>query len=418
MLGVLVFAGPVAAQLTPPKPSRVILPSEHLMRVWKKPPEWLVMALDLFAGGQVAATDGWYRVNSSKIRHDWAETLRRFDRNGDGYVARDEIPLPDTDFARLDRDHSGRLNPEDLEFPKNSLARARSKIIMSFADADRDGRLAESEFNQAIFMAKRDNFTLHMYFADSVGDLEKEFASSAKAGMPFMALGDFQEIVDRNAIRYAQPIPPRPDDEFDRARRETLLLAFARRDLGSCLEGPSLEAPAPDFSLPDVDSEELYRLADHIGSKPIVLIFGSLSNPHFRTEAGNLAKLQHRYGDRAEFRFIYGRESHTTDGWRLPINDQANLKITQPTTSKDRTALAKYCRAKLNLKLPTSVDTMDDRVWSLYSGGPTRLYLIDRAGRIAYKGARGPFGFKVGELEQSLILELASDTEGGAGKDR
>ena len=38
---------------------------------------------------------------------------------------------------------------------------------------------------------------------------------------------------------------------------------------------------------------------------------------------------------------------------------------------------------------------------------PSRLYLIDRDGKVAYKSGRGPFGFKPAELEQSLVLLLA-----------
>src|SRR5262249_131160 len=52
------------------------------------------------------------------------------------------------------------------------------------------------------------------------------------------------------------------------------------------------------------------------------------------------------------------------------------------------------------------VDEMNDRVGHLYSGMPDRLYLIDANGRIAYKSGRGPFGFKTGELEQSLVMLL------------
>jgi alkylhydroperoxidase family enzyme len=54
---------------------------------------------------------------------------------------------------------------------------------------------------------------------------------------------------------------------------------------------------------------------------------------------------------------------------------------------------------------------MEDHVGHLYSGMPDRLYLIDRDGRVAYKGGRGPFGFKVGELEQSLVMMLLDEAE-------
>ena len=40
---------------------------------------------------------------------------------------------------------------------------------------------------------------------------------------------------------------------------------------------------------------------------------------------------------------------------------------------------------------------------------PSRMYLIDRQGKVAYKSGRGPYGFKPAELEQSLILLLQSE---------
>jgi alkylhydroperoxidase family enzyme len=56
------------------------------------------------------------------------------------------------------------------------------------------------------------------------------------------------------------------------------------------------------------------------------------------------------------------------------------------------------------------VDRMDDPVGASYSGMPSRLYLVDRKGKVAYKTGRGPFGFKPAELEQSLILLLQDES--------
>jgi hypothetical protein len=56
-------------------------------------------------------------------------------------------------------------------------------------------------------------------------------------------------------------------------------------------------------------------------------------------------------------------------------------------------------------------------VASLYSGLPSRAYLIDREGKIAYKGGRGPFGFEPASLEQSLLLLLQSDPTTALGPD-
>jgi hypothetical protein len=60
----------------------------------------------------------------------------------------------------------------------------------------------------------------------------------------------------------------------------------------------------------------------------------------------------------------------------------------------------------LEISMPLLVDDIDDRVGHAYSGMPDRLYVIDRDGKVAYKGGRGPFGFKSGEMEQALILLL------------
>jgi hypothetical protein len=60
------------------------------------------------------------------------------------------------------------------------------------------------------------------------------------------------------------------------------------------------------------------------------------------------------------------------------------------------------------------VDTIDDAAGARYSGMPSRLYLIDRSGKVAYKSGRGPFGFKPAELEQSLVLLLRAEADSEA----
>ena len=61
--------------------------------------------------------------------------------------------------------------------------------------------------------------------------------------------------------------------------------------------------------------------------------------------------------------------------------------------------------------MPVLVDGLDDAVGHAYSGMPDRLYVIDRDGRVAYKGGRGPFEFKPAEMEQSLILLLLDEAK-------
>jgi hypothetical protein len=113
-----------------------------------------------------------------------------------------------------------------------------------------------------------------------------------------------------------------------------------------------------------------------------------------------------RYKDQVAFLAVYVREAHPTDGWREPGNDKVGISIAQPRTSVERQKAAQQCCATLEITMPLLVDTLDDRVGHAYSGMPDRLYVIDRAGKVAYQGGRGPFGFKTGEMEQSLIMLL------------
>jgi alkylhydroperoxidase family enzyme len=119
--------------------------------------------------------------------------------------------------------------------------------------------------------------------------------------------------------------------------------------------------------------------------------------------------LHKKYGDQVEFLAIYVREAHPIDGWRMESNERVGISITQPLNLTDRLNVADKCCRTLEINMPLLVDDINDRVGHAYSGMPDRLYLIDRAGRVAYKGGRGPFGFKARELEQSLLMHLLEE---------
>src|SRR5262245_49249214 len=106
--------------------------------------------------------------------------------------------------------------------------------------------------------------------------------------------------------------------------------------------------------------------------------------------------MKQRYGDRVDFLAIYVREAHPVDGWRMSSNDDVGICIRQPRNQGERLSVARSCGNLLKISMPLVVDELDDRVGQAYSGMPDRLYLIDRAGRVAYKSGRGPFGFKPG----------------------
>ena len=77
----------------------------------------------------------------------------------------------------------------------------------------------------------------------------------------------------------------------------------------------------------------------------------------------------------------------------------------------ERLAVAHTCSATLEISMPLLVDQLNDRVGHAYSGMPARLYVIDSSGKVTYKSARGPFGFRPQEMEQALALTLVASTK-------
>lgn len=106
--------------------------------------------------------------------------------------------------------------------------------------------------------------------------------------------------------------------------------------------------------------------------------------------------------DAAAFYLVYIREAHPEDGWQLPINKKEGIVFAQPKILEQRQEIAKICSSKLDLKFPTLVDHMDNRVERDYAGWPDRLYIVSKEGKIAYKGRPGPRGFDVKEMAAEL----------------
>jgi hypothetical protein len=108
---------------------------------------------------------------------------------------------------------------------------------------------------------------------------------------------------------------------------------------------------------------------------------------------------------------VYIREAHPADGWKMEHNDQVGVTVDQPKTLEARNLVASHCCQALHLAMPLLVDTINDQVNRAYSGFPDRLYLIDRAGKVIYKGGRGPYGYKPRELEQTLLMLLLDEAK-------
>ncbi|NND49024.1 MAG: deiodinase [Rhizobiales bacterium] len=119
-----------------------------------------------------------------------------------------------------------------------------------------------------------------------------------------------------------------------------------------------------------------------------------------------LNEIYQTYNNHIAIYVIYIREAHADNGWRVPENLEHNIHFDEPTTDDERTEVASVCQIGLDLKIPMLIDSIDNDVDDKYIGLPMRLFLIDRQGKIAYAGDRGPFGFDPDSWEQAIMDEL------------
>jgi type I thyroxine 5'-deiodinase len=117
-----------------------------------------------------------------------------------------------------------------------------------------------------------------------------------------------------------------------------------------------------------------------------------------------------QYGDRAAFFVVYIREAHPSDIWQMSANVRDKVVYQSPQNVGERADLASMCVRNLGIEMPALVDNFDNATDLAYSGWPDRLYVIDRDGRIAYKSAPGPFGFKPDDMERVLVELVGGST--------
>lgn len=351
-------------------------------------PEWLAMYADILQGSRLGPTDGWFRKAVAQSRYGWQPLKERYDRDGDGKISSSEFNGSSEDFRTLDRDHDGGITENDLSWSEHALAATPGSMLYMEADIDSDGRVTKQEFDEL-------------------------FARMDQEGRGFVSQDELRALLS------PPPAPP-PSANTQRPRssgpsKATLVRGLFQQEIGSMKPGPAVGEAAPDFTLRSVDRATEYTLSTLVGDRPVVLVFGNITCGPFRGAAGNVQKVYERYKDRANFLMVYVREAHPADGWHMTFNDLFDVKLPQPKSYDERVGVAQTCQRKIGFDMPFLVDTIDDRVGGTYSGMPSRLYVIDRAGKVAYKSGRGPFGFKPAEMEQALIWTLAEQATSPVG---
>ncbi len=114
-----------------------------------------------------------------------------------------------------------------------------------------------------------------------------------------------------------------------------------------------------------------------------------------------------RYEKDVAFLLVYIREAHPIDGRQVAQNVRQGALLPTARTLDQKEEHADVCIRKLDIRFPTVVDRMDNKVELAYAGWPDRLYLIGQDGRVAYKSRPGPAGFLPQELEAAIRKAIA-----------
>ena len=119
-----------------------------------------------------------------------------------------------------------------------------------------------------------------------------------------------------------------------------------------------------------------------------------------------LNEIFERHQDDVNFFCIYIKEAHPEDEWQVPHNLEDEVVFAQPKTIEERGVIAEACMLKLELKMPTLLDDMDDTTDAAYAAQPERLYVIDTDGNVSYQSGMGPWGFDVASWEKAIEVQL------------
>jgi len=100
---------------------------------------------------------------------------------------------------------------------------------------------------------------------------------------------------------------------------------------------------------------------------------------------------------------VYITEAHPTDVWQTESNLKEKVVFASPRSEDERAFVAGACVRKLGIEIPAVLDEFGNSTESAYTAWPDRLYLIDAAGRVAYKSRPGPFGFSADQLKAAIL---------------
>jgi tetratricopeptide (TPR) repeat protein len=247
--------------------------------------------------------------------------------------------------------------------------------------------------------------SLHSYYGRALlftGDpdgAESEFRKEL-AGNPNDYDANFQFaaiLAHRGMLDQARPL-------LERASHVRPGSAEARDALAN---GFRFDAPSPEKSGVPVGAVAPPITGLSLGGEhPTILVFGSYTCPKLRSSAADLKRISAAFRGKADFHLIYIREAHAPDQgqtqWQSTINDRDGIALGPARNLTEKREHADLCLRKLDLPWPAVVDGMEGAAESAYQAWPSRVYIVDREGRVAYSSRLGELDFRPAEFEAAL----------------
>ncbi|MEO8068791.1 MAG: deiodinase-like protein [Flavobacteriales bacterium] len=153
------------------------------------------------------------------------------------------------------------------------------------------------------------------------------------------------------------------------------MLRQAISDVRAYSEGNLNDGRTHGFTLADTQGQQ--RTLTEGDGKVRAFMFASITNPPSRMQLPRWDKLMEKYDStQVELFVVYGRELHP--------GDNKFRDYPQPKTEAEKLAYAQQLAGTTDL--PVLVDGLDDRVLNMYGQVPNACYVIDRKGRLVFRG--------------------------------
>ena len=132
-------------------------------------------------------------------------------------------------------------------------------------------------------------------------------------------------------------------------------------------------------------------------------MIGSYTCPQLRNGAPEVNRLYDEYEGRARFLLAYIREAHPAgDGWQSTINARENVSLPEARSLEERGTHAAVCRRELKIPYEAALDGMDGQVEAAFAAFPSRVFVIDRAGKVTFSSALDTERFRPKALRAAI----------------